>query len=304
MVEAPAALRRWLPGPGTPIRRGLLPVLAAAAVAWVAGELVLTQGRTIGVAASGWMALGAMALAAAYAVRRRFRLLSLYLIRPFVVVRPLRRFRTFVVRLDELRNWRVVHLWIGTLFLLPLYWHVQDADGGLLERFLLATIVVVVMTGLAGVALQYLLPQAMLRSAEREVRARDVRERQRALFVAAEEQILGRSDALVDAYLRVLRPVLDGEPSRRRLLVATLRGTDPGEIVRARIGSLGAGLEADDAAIFAELSRLTERKVRLDLNSFQLEVTTGWLVFHAGAVACGVILLLLHLFSIAYFGGL
>jgi hypothetical protein len=128
-------------------------VLAATAVAWLVALLVVAWGRSIGVAESGWMTLGAMALAAAYAVRRRFRLLSLYLIRPFVVRRPLRRFRTFVVRLDELRNWRVVHLWIGTLVLLPLYWHVGGAAGGMVEWMLLATVVLVVATGLGGVAL-------------------------------------------------------------------------------------------------------------------------------------------------------
>lgn len=303
-MEAPAALRRRLLAPGTPIRRGLVPVLAAAAVAWLLGALVVSQNRSISVTASGWMTLGAMALAAAYVVRRRFRLLSLYLIRPFVAVRPLRRFRTFVVRLDELRSWRVVHLWIGTLFLLPLYWHIRSANGGILEWLLLATIVAVVATGLGGVVLQYLLPQSMLRSAEREVRLRDVKEKQRAIFVEAEERILGRSDALVDAYLRLLRPVLDAEPSRRRMLLATLRRTDPGQIVRARIDSFGAELDEDDAATFAELSRVTERKVRLDLNALQLEISTGWLVFHAGAVACAGGLLVLHLASVAYFGGL
>jgi hypothetical protein len=88
------------------------------------------------------------------------------------------------------------------------------------------------------------------------------------------------------------------------LLGATLRRTDPGEIVHARTVSLGADLNDDDSAIFAELSRITERKVRLDLNAFQLEMTTGWLVFHAGAAACAGVMVLLHLFSVAYFGGL
>lgn len=303
-MEVPAALRRRLPGFGIPLRRGVVPVLAACAVAWGVGALVVPQRHSISVAASGWMTLGAMMLAAAYVVRRRFRLLSLYLIRPFVALPRLRRFRPFVVRLDELRNWRVAHLWIGTLCLLPLYWHVQVADGGMLEWVMLATIGAVVVTGFCGVMLQYLLPQSMLRSVEREVRLRDVQEKQRAIFVEAEERILGRSDALVDAYLRFLRPVLDTEPSRRRTVIATLRRADPGQIVRARLETLGVELEENDAAIFAELTRLTERKVRLDLNALQLEITAGWLVFHAGSVACAGILLLLHLGSIAYFGGL
>lgn len=289
---------------GTPIRRGLLPVLAAAAVAAVLGEIVLHQGRPIGVRASGWMSLGAMVLAAVYAVRRRFRLLSLYAIRPFVVFRWLRPLRSFVVRLDELRNWRVAHLWIGTLFLLPLYWHVRSAAGGLLEQLLLVTIVIVVVTGLAGVVLQYVLPQSMLQSAEREVRLQDVQEKRRSIFVAAEERILGRSDTLVDAYLRLLRPLLDSEPSRRAMLSALVRRRDPGGVVRARADALDVELGEDDSAVFAELTRLAERKARLDLNSFQLEVTTGWLVFHAGAVTGAGVLLLLHLCSVAYFGGL
>lgn len=303
-MEAPTVLRRWLPESGGSLRRGLFPVLAASIVVGVVEALFSIQGRSIGVIASGWMTLVAMALATVYVLRRRFRLLSLYLVRPFVTLRPLRRFGSHVVRWDELRNWRVAHLWIGTLFALPLFWHVRSANGGVLEWLLLGMVVVVLLTGLGGVALQYLLPQSMLRSAEREVRLRDVHEKRHAIFVEAEERILGRSDALVDAYLRLLRPVLDAEPSRRRMLVATLRRNDPGDIVRARLESFGAELPEDEAVVLAELSRITERKVRLDLNALQLEIGTGWLVFHAGAVACAGVLVLLHLVSVAYFGGL
>lgn len=300
----PFVSHRPRPAPGTPVRRGLLPVLVAVAIAGLVGELVQPERLSIGVRSSGWITLGGMGLAAVYAVRRRFRLFSLYTIRPFVVFRPLRRFRGFVVRLDQLRNWRLTHLWVGTLFVLPLYWHVRAADGGLLEQLLLATVAAVIATGFTGVALQYLLPQSMLRSTEREVRLGDVREKRRSIFVAAEERILGCSDALVDAYLQLLRPLLVGEPSRRRLLLAAMRRSDPGDVVRARVHAFGVELDEHDSAVFAELVRLTERKMRLDLNSFQLELTTGWLAFHAGAVACGGVLLLLHLCSIAYFGGL
>lgn len=304
MVEAPGVTRRWLSAPGIAIRRGILPVLAAAAVVWMIDALVALRDPAIGVATSGWMALGAMALAAAYMLRRRFRLLSLLVLRPFVASPALRRFTAVLVRWDEMRNWRVAHVWIGVLFLLPLHWHVQAANGGVLEQVLFVTIIVAVATGLVGVVLQYLLPRAMLRSAEREVRLRDVRAEQHAVFVAAEERILGRSDALVDAYLRVLRPILDADSPRRRLLLATVRRTDPGEWVRRRVASLDGTLAEEDAATFTELSRLAERKVRLDLNSFQLEMTTRWLGLHAGAVACAAVLLVLHLLSVAYFGGL
>lgn len=289
---------------GMAARRGPLTVVAWAALVWLSHALLARLGLHVGVYTSGLLCLAVMLGAAAYAARRRMLVLSLYLLRPFVVVPALRPFRALAVRLDQMRNWRVTHLALGTLVLLPLWWHVEGARGGWLETTLLAVVAIILLTGIVGVLLQYAMPQALQQLTEREVRIRDVEEKRRAAFVQAEERILGAPEPLVEAYLQAVRPILQGDTSRLRLLEATLRGLDPGALVRGRCLRLLEQLDEKDGATFRALLDLAESKVRLDLNLFHLQLGTGWLVFHDTAVVCGGALVTMHILSVLYFGGL
>jgi hypothetical protein len=289
---------------GKPARRSLLPVITAVVVVAVLVRASPTVGAGLGTTTTGLLTLAIMLLAAAYAVRRRFLRLSLYIIRPFVEIRVLRPLRPLAVRLDKLRSWRVAHLALGVLCLLPLRWHVAAGRGGLLEQILLAVVALVIATGVLGVLLQYLIPQLLLGAIEREVRVRDVHEKQQALYVEAEERILGRiSDLLVDTYVTKVKPILLGDTPRRRLLEATLRRQDPGALVRGHLWNLLDQLNEKEAETFRGLIDLAEEKVRLDLNLFQIQVTTAWLVWHDAAVACAGALVTLHVVSAFYFGG-
>lgn len=300
MKPAVVSQRSLLASPAA--RRGPLPLAAWLAAAALTAVVLRPLARNFGVNATGVMTLAFVLAAALYAARRRSVLVSLYLIRPFVVFRPLQRFQQFAVRLDQLQHWRTLHLGLGLLALVPFSWHVTAARGGLIEQALLIMILLVVLTGVIGVGLQYAMPNAMLRLVEREVRVRDVEERRRALFVLAEERILGRSDALVDSYLRLLRPVLQGDTRWWRLLAATLRGEELGADVRREVQRMP--LARDDALLLSELFDLAEQKLRLDLNLFHLAVTTAWLTLHAAAVSCALALTGFHIATVLYFGGL
>ncbi len=282
-----------------PALRGPLGVLLAlvgiALVALAVGKSPLQDWT------SGLVTLVLMGLAAFYAVRRRTLRVSLFLLRPVAGRARTSLVRRTAVELDRLRTWRVAHLVIGVLWALALWWHVDASRGSWLEMLLLALCLGVLLTGIFGVIVQYWLPRSMLSIIEREVRVRDVEARRSAIFVEAEEKILGGSDRLVDAYVADIRPQLQGEPTRVRLFEHTLRGSDPGALLRGQLWRRLEGMQAADAAIFRELIDLAEQKGRLDLNLYHLELSVGWLLAHNALVIGTALLVALHLLAVAYY---
>ncbi len=298
MSAAPAESRERRLGLG-PVLRGPLGVLG---LLLLAGGLALAVGSSpLADWSSGLLTLVLMGLAALYAVRRRTLRVSLLLLRPVAGRERTDPLRQLAVELDRLRSWRVAHLGLGVAWALALFWHVDASHGGWLETVLLALCLGVLLSGLFGVVLQYWLPRSMLGIIEREVRVADVDARRSAIFVQAEEKILGGSDQLVDAYVAEIRPRLQGEPTRLRLFEHTLRRQDPGAILRGQLWRRLEGMEAADAATFRELIDLAEQKGRLDLNLYHLQLSVGWLLVHDALVIGTGVLVLLHLLAVAYF---
>ena len=290
-------------GLSAPMRRGLLPILGATVLATTLLMSLSELGTQLGVMTSGLLTLGGMLMAAAYALRRRFLRLSLYTLRPFAVVPFLRPLQHFAAQCDQLRNWRVAHLIIGLVCIVPLWWHVQAAHGGVIEQLLFGCVVLVIGSGLFGALVQYLLPQSLLSAAERQVRMRDVQEKQRELYVEAEEQILGhKTDNFIETYLAEVKPVLLQETPVFALCQALLLRKDLGARLQQRLILLLERLEQHEHEAFQHLIGLAEEKVRLDVNLFQLSLTTGWLVFHDAVIVVGGGLTLLHIIAVLYFG--
>ncbi len=291
--------RAGIADPGAPALRGPLLLLG---VAGLAGLAAVAAGRSpLEDVASGALTLLLMGLAAFYFVRRRTVRVSLVLLRPFTTVGLLRPLRDLAVRLDRLRSWRTAHLVFGTLFVLALWWHTGASRGTWVESALLVLCGLVVASGVFGALLQFWLPRSMLGIVEREVRLQDVEARRNAIYVEAEEKILGGSERLVDTYVAEIRPQLRGEPPRMRLFEATLRRQDPGALLRGRLWRLLEGMEEPDVSKFRELIDLAEQKGRLDLNLYHLELSVGWLLAHdALAIGAGA-LVVLHLLSVAYY---
>ena len=270
-------------------------LLVGGAVAAAAGRAPLADWT------SGLLTLVLMILAAFYALRRRTLRVSLLLLRP-VAGRdrddPVRR---LAVELDRLRTWRVAHLVIGMAWAVSLAWHVGAANGSWLETVLLALCVGIGLSGLFGVLVQYWIPRSMLGILEREVRVEDVDERRRAIYVEAEEKILGGSDLLVDTYISQLRPRLTSDPAQISLFEHTLRRSDPGAIHRSQLLVHLEAMHGRDAEVFRELVDLAERKGRLDLNLYHLRLSVGWLLVHDALVIGAAVLVVLHLLAVAYY---
>jgi hypothetical protein len=252
-------------------------------------------------AASGTLTLVLMAFACLYAVRRRTMRMSLFLLRPFSAIGWLRPLRDHAVRLDRVQSWRTGHLVVGVLWALSLWWHMGASRGTWVETTLVVFCVLILLSGAFGAVVQFWLPRSMLGIVEREVRIQDVDARRGAIFVAAEEKILGGSERLVDTYMAEIRPELRGDPPQIRLLEATLRRQDPGALLRGRLWPLLEGMEAVDQEKFRELIDFAEQKGRLDLNLYHLQLSVGWLLAHDALVVGAAALVVVHLLSVAYF---
>jgi hypothetical protein len=250
---------------------------------------------------TGVFTLGVFLLAALYPVRKYTLWLSLHTLRLGAWL-P----RTWAVRLlllDRLETWRVVHVTLGVFAMLPFWWHTQFGRRSLLELALEILVAMLVISGFLGTLIEDFLPARMLKLGNPEVRLEDVEAAAHAIYVEAEELVLGHSEPLVRAYLSYIRPVLAGSQPSRTLLWATLTGSNPAITVcqpaRRLAGSFGA-----EAAVFHDLVNIAERKVGLDHNQFNLRLSTEWLRLHRGLALSVFALIIFHIAGVLYFVGI
>jgi hypothetical protein len=280
------------------------PTLALVAVAALVVIVVHTAtaglAGTLGSYRTGLLTLAMFAAAALYRVRKRSLRSSLRIQRTSQFLpAPIRR---WMVTMDGLRVWRRFHLAIGVLAALPLWWHMESGRMNTIESLLAAAVVLLLLSGLLGVVIQDLLPHHSRRTGDSLVRIRDVEAAINALFVEAEEKILGRSENLIQTYIRLVRPILQRPQSGLRMFRAMLThfdaATDALAPARAEISTVG-----DEAPTFRELLEIAEKKVRLDLNEFDLWFSTAWLRVHIGLSLLVGLLLIIHVLTVVYFVG-
>jgi len=259
-------------------------------------------GARLGSWRSGIATLIALALASSYSIRKRWMWLTVRIMR--VAARMPHAIAHRLLIADRLESWRLYHVILGVGVLLPLWWHIeQGGTASRLEAALAAVAAMLMLSGLAGAMIQDFLPHSMRIRPAQEVRFEDVDAALHDLYVQAEETILGRSEALVHAYLRHVRPVMLGTRPGRALFVATLTGADPAAPVAARLRECGEEVP-DEAETWQRLVVLAERKVRLDHNHFNLSLSVGWMRVHiALAIALGA-LTAFHIAGVIYFAGL
>jgi hypothetical protein len=204
--------------------------------------------------------------------------------------------------LDRLETWRVVHVTLGVFAMLPFWWHTQFGRRSLLELTLEILVIILVLSGFIGTLVEDLLPARMLKLGNTEVRLEDVEAASQTLYVQAEELVLGHSEALVHAYLLLVRPLLAGSQRSSTLLWATLTGRNPAAAVcrPARLVADGFGTEA---TIFHELVNIAERKVGLDHNQFNLRLSNEWLRLHRMLAITVLALIVFHITGVLYFVG-
>ncbi len=262
-----------------------------------------TFGREIGEYWSGSIALASFVAIAWYSVRKRNIWFSVRVLQFTGKIFPPALQRRLII-LDRLETWRAFHLTLGMLALLPLSWHVTTVAMSPLEAVLAALVVLLFMSGIFGAILQDRLPHSMTRLAEHEVRLEDVQAKVNAVYHQAEEKILGHDEKLIKAYVSYIRPILmsDRSVSRWTLLIATVKGINPGE--RACAAATERIAESSDENTYRELLALAMRKVNLDHNSFNIHLSTGWLNVHIILSALTFALLIFHVAGVLYFGGI
>jgi hypothetical protein len=273
------------------------------AIAVVAIHLLMPGiGARLGSWRSGTATLAAFALASTYSIRKRWMWLTVRVMR--TAARMPHAIAHRLLMADRLESWRLYHVIVGVAVILPLWWHMQQgAAASRLEAALAATAALLMLNGLAGSIIQDLLPHSMRTRPAQEVRPEDIDAVLHEVYVQAEETILGRSEALVHAYLKHVRPVMLGTRPSRELLFATLSGADPASSVAAGLRAYEAQIP-NEAETWNQLVTLAERKVRLDHNRFNLSLSVGWMRVHIMlAIALGV-LTGFHIAGVLYFAGL
>jgi hypothetical protein len=264
-------------------------------------KLSVELGMRLGSYRTGIATLSMFLLTTLYPMRKyglwfsvRFMRLASRLPRPLAVQ---------VLLLDRLEAWRTAHITLGVWAMLPFWWHTQFGRRSLLELGLETLVILLLLSGFCGALLEDFLPARMIKVGNQEVRLQDVEAASHALYVEAEELVLGHPEALVQAYLSSIRPLLAGNQPLHRLLWATLAGKNPGpEVcrpVRARADRLGS-----EAATFHELVNIAERKVTLDHNEFTLNLTTKWLRLHRRLAIGVLVLIVFHVAGVLYFAGI
>jgi hypothetical protein len=253
---------------------------------------------------SGTMALIGFVILGWYSVRKRSLWFSLRVLRVTARILPASWQQRLIV-MDRLESWRAVHITLGILVALPLWWHMSSGLMSLVEMLLALAVALLLVSGVFGVAIQEYLPPAIETMPEREVRLQDVTSRIDATYVEAEEKVLGHPEALVQAYLKNLKPILQADSviSRWRLLGATLKRRDLGSEMCAQWHQAAPQFGAD-ACVWKELVDLTARKLNLEHNAFNLNFSTEWLTFHIVLAVCTFGLLIFHVTSVLYFYGL
>ena len=270
-------------------------------VAVVLGWLTPGLERRVGVYLSGIITALMFVAVGLYSVRKRnlwFSLRMLYLARRIF---PKSIFGT-VVFMDRLETWRAAHVVIAMLALLPLWWHMQRHLMGPLEAMLASAVALLFISGLFGVLIQDRLPHYMTQFAEHEVRSQDVNAKINAVYVQAEEKILGHTEEFTRDYLARIKPVLIEDRSSWALLAATLSRRDIGKRTSADLKA-GNPYQGNDAIAWKDLAELATRKVNLEQNDFNLWLSTSWLRFHVIVAVLTFALLAFHVLSVLYFGG-
>ena len=292
-------------GPGQRRRRTLpqmLPIALLCGAIVIAVRMLAPQfERRVGVYLSGIITAVMFIAAGLYSVRKRNLWFSLRILNLARLFLPKFAFERMVF-MDRLESWRAVHVVIAMLSLLPLWWHMQRHLMGPLEAALASAVALLFASGLFGILIQDRMPHFMTLFAEHEVRPVDIDAKINAVYVEAEEKILGHPEAFIRAYLARIKPILLNDRSAWQLFFATIAKRDVG-------GEIDSGLApaetfpGDDGKAWSELIALAMRKVNLEQNDFNIWLSNSWLRFHIILAALTGSLLVFHVISVLYYGG-
>ncbi|MEI6721827.1 MAG: hypothetical protein WCO67_13745 [Betaproteobacteria bacterium] len=207
------------------------------------------------------------------------------------------RKRLLVLPLGTVREWMVGHLVLGALSV-PLYF--QHTRGlwpdGLYEQAIAIAFYTVSLSGLAGYALQRLLPRR-LADIEGEVIYERIPSEVAAVRAEAEALVLKAVRELgSDTLGRYYEESLEWFFWRPRFLVGHVLGSGrSASWIRGRITALRRYLSEDERTYLGQLEALALRKSRLDAHYALQSVLKFWLFIHVPASVLLVLLATWHL---------
>ncbi|MCG8455388.1 MAG: hypothetical protein MI919_03835 [Holophagales bacterium] len=249
-------------------------------VAWATGGSVRPV-DPVG-AAFGIVATLLLLIAAAYGLRRR-------------AMGPVSR-----LGLGHARTWLELHVHGSLLFLLAMFLHTGLAwPKGAFSWCLWSVSIWTVLTGLLGLSLQRIVPRLLAAGRGVEVHYDRIPELVGEIRVRAESLVADAGRPVRRLYERRLAPALAAP--RRDLTVFFDAGGRHRRL--EQIARLHELLEADEGRRLTELEELVQAKLDLDAR-FTLEQTLrAWLWLHVPASMLLVVLVLVHIGTVVYYGG-
>jgi hypothetical protein len=288
-----------------------------AIVVVIVHTFTVQQGKQMGPYWSGIISLAMFIVIGWYSVRKRDLWFSVKLLKATSRILP-GALQQRLVALDRVETWRGLHVTVGIIVILPLWWHLGTGLMSPLELVLFVAVVLLIVSGIFGIIVQDYLPRTVQKRAAHEVRMRDADAKIDAIYVEAEEKVLGHPEEMVKAYLENIRPILSADRApRRTLLWATIRGIDAGPELSAHLYPIAGTIkeqikdenilkdwDAKHAPAWKDLVDLVKDKINLEHNEFNLHLSTDWLAFHVVVALTTFGLLIFHVGSVLYFYGM
>lgn len=258
--------------------RGLLTAWLAAIAVWIAISLLAWRAER---------SLGNASLVTGYALMAAMLFLGSFGLRKRVLVLPL----------GTARAWMRAHLVVSAICV-PLYFQHAGGlwPGGFYEQALALAFYAVALTGLAGYALERLLPKRLTDLDSEIIYERipheiaELRERAEAVVVQAMQQL--GSDTLGRYY----HESLDWYFWKPRFLVSHLvGGRRAARWIGGHISALARYLSEEERAYLDRIEALAARKSHLDAHLVMQGALKYWLFLHIPLAVALVLLVLWHL---------
>jgi hypothetical protein len=251
-----------------------------------------------GVGLGAWLALAGAALRAERSLRDGSLITgyALFALMLALALFKLRK-RLIVLPLGTIRAWMSAH-WVLGVIAVPLYFQHTGSlwPEGFYERALAACFYVAMLSGIAGYALERLLPRR-LTHLELEVVYERIPTEIAALRARAEALIVSAAvDTGSDTLGRYYGESLDWFFRRPRFLLSHALGSGRGaRWVRAHAAALRRYLNDAERRVLEEIERLALRKAQLDAHYALQGVLKLWLFVHVPAAVLVIALSCWHL---------
>ncbi len=193
-------------------------------------------------------------------------------------------------RIGRAQTWMRGHLWLGALSFPLICFHAGFAAGGPLTRALMWLFAIVFVSGVAGAALQHVLPRLMLERVPMETIYEQIPHVRLQLVDEADAivaAVAAEGTALADFYARDMRPFVERPDARHWLADARQ--------AQGRFAQLRTVLPAalhpvvDDLASLCEEERQLSRQLRLH------RLLHGWLLVHVPLSFALLLLSVVHI---------